>query len=69
MKLLKNAALMTALALSASACSYGGVAMNADGTKAVITRNDSFLFGLLRQVYVCQVSDQGVTNCNKSDRP
>ncbi len=43
-------------------CSYGGIA--AVGTdKVVIIRNDLFLFGALRKVYVCKVADRGVTDC------
>ena len=36
-------------------CSYGGVA--ASGDKVVITRNDGFLFGVLRKVYVCKIKN------------
>ena len=42
-------------------CSYGGIATVGD--KVVITRNDLFLFGALRKVYVCKVADRGVTDC------
>jgi hypothetical protein len=42
-------------------CSYGGIATVGD--KVVITRNDYFLFGALRKVYVCKVADRGVTDC------
>lgn len=49
-------------------CSYGGVAgVGAD--KVVISRNDNFLFGILRKVYVCKVGDGGVTACADSDSP
>ena len=36
-------------------CAYGGVASTPDGT-VVITRNDLFLFGALRKVFVCKVN-------------
>lgn len=49
------------------ACSYGGVA--AAGNSVVITRNDAFLFGALRKVYVCQVTPQGVTGCASAESP
>lgn len=42
-------------------CSYGGIATVGD--KVVITRNDLFLFGALRKVYVCKVADRGLTDC------
>ncbi|MDI3283710.1 hypothetical protein [Polyangium sp. 15x6] len=44
-----------------SGCSYGGIATVGD--KVVITRNDLFLFGALRKVYVCKVADRGLTEC------
>ncbi len=48
-------------------CAYGGVAVSGD--KAVVLRNDAFLFGILRKAFVCKVSDAGVTACNSSDNP
>jgi len=48
-------------------CAYGGLA--ASGTNVVIARNDSFLFGILRKVFVCKVTDAGVANCNASESP
>ncbi len=56
------------LAGALSACSYGGAAgVGAD--KVVITRNDNFLFGALRKVYVCKVTDAGVSACQAADSP
>jgi len=49
-------------------CSYGAVATTTDG-KVVIIRNDSFLFGALRKVFVCKVTDAGVANCQSADSP
>lgn len=48
-------------------CAYAGVA--ASGDKAVIARNDGFLFGILRKVYVCKISDSGVTACQSNEAP
>ena len=48
-------------------CAYGGVA--GVGDKVVITRNDAFLFGILRKVFVCKVADSGVSSCNESESP
>ncbi len=55
------------LASSLTACAYGGLA--ATGDKAVIARNDAFLFGALRKVFVCKVTDAGVTNCGSAESP
>jgi len=49
-------------------CAYGGVA-GSGADKVVIARNDGFLFGILRKVYVCKVGDGGVTACADSDSP
>ena len=47
-------------------CSYGGVA--ASGDKVVITRNDGFLFGVLRKVYVCKLNDGGLGKCKAAKK-
>lgn len=52
-----------------SGCGYGGIAMNAAGDKVAIARNDGFLFGALRKVFVCKASDNGVTQCAESEAP
>jgi hypothetical protein len=63
------AVLMAATVLSGVAlgCSYGGVATVGD--KVVIGRNDSFLYGALRKVFVCKVADSGVSSCAAADAP
>ncbi|WP_428261716.1 hypothetical protein [Haliangium sp.] len=66
-KLAASAFLAAALGSSLGACAYGGVA--ASGDNVVVTRNDLFLFGLLRAVYVCQITPQGVTNCSAAEAP
>ncbi len=48
-------------------CSYGGVGVSGD--KAVVLRNDNFLFGVLRQVFVCKVDSSGLSNCNSNVSP
>lgn len=50
-------------------CAYGGVSVNAAGDKAVVMRNDSFLFGALRTAYVCKVTDEGLSDCKEGDAP
>ncbi len=56
-----------ALAGAAQGCAYGGVGVSGD--KAVIARNDSFLFGALRKVFVCKVTEAGVTACGSAESP
>lgn len=48
-------------------CAYGGVA--ASGEWVVITRNDGFLFGALREVYVCKITPSGVSECTVGESP
>jgi hypothetical protein len=49
-------------------CGYSGVSgVGAD--KVVIARNDAFLFGILRKVFVCKVADSGVSACAEGDSP
>jgi hypothetical protein len=48
-------------------CAYGGVAAAPDGT-IVITRNDTFLFGALRKVFVCKVAGSTL-NCAETAAP
>jgi hypothetical protein len=66
----KGIALIFALAAlggAATGCNYGGV--GTAGDKAVVARNDGFLFGILRKVYVCKVADSGLTSCQNSENP
>ena len=49
-------------------CAYGGVAAVGD-SKVVVTRNDLFLFGVLRKVFVCKVTDAGLTDCSSAEAP
>lgn len=62
-------AVVAAMALGGAltGCAYGGVA--AVGDKVVIAKNDSFLMGALRAVYVCKVTDNGLSECKSGDAP
>jgi hypothetical protein len=60
--------LTVSMIVALSACSYGGIATVKD-SHVVITRNDAFLFGALRQVFVCKVTAAGVTGCAAKDNP
>jgi hypothetical protein len=66
-KALNASFLATVLGCAMSACSYGGVATAGDA--AIIARNDIILFGLLRKVYVCKITPQGLTQCSNSEAP
>ena len=48
-------------------CAYGSIATTGD--KVVIARQDGFLFGALRKVFVCKVTDAGVANCGSAESP
>jgi hypothetical protein len=67
MKLSIALVLVASALTSATGCGYGGIATAGD--KVVITRNDGFLFGALRKVFVCKVTDAGVANCAASEAP
>jgi hypothetical protein len=60
---LASAVLLSAL----SGCSYAGVGVTGD--KAVVARNDNFLFGILRKTFVCKVTDGGLSSCQTADSP
>jgi hypothetical protein len=68
MKKVVGLVLSAAVLCGVAGCSYAGVAgVGAD--KVVIARNDGFLFGILRKVYVCRVTDAGVTACQSDEAP
>jgi hypothetical protein len=58
---------IAAIAGALSGCAYSGV--GASGDKAVVARNDAFLFGILRKVYVCKITDGGLSSCQDNDSP
>ncbi len=56
------------LATSTGGCtSYVGVAQVGD--KVVVAKNNSFLFGVFRRVFVCKATDGGLQNCQKNEAP
>jgi hypothetical protein len=61
------ALVLVAMAAPVTACGYSGVGVVGD--KAVVARNDHFLFGILRKVFVCKVTDTGLTACQSADAP
>jgi hypothetical protein len=67
-KLLASVLLLGALSTGALGCSYASAtAVGQD--KVVVLRNDGFLFGILRQAFVCKVGETGLTACNSGDSP
>jgi hypothetical protein len=64
---LKASFVAIALSCALGGCGYAGVATAGDA--AVVVRNDWLLFGLLRKVYVCKITPQGLTQCSSSDTP
>ena len=69
MKKLLGLALVSAfLGSMATGCSaYAGAA--GMGDKAVIASNNGFLFGVFRKIYVCKVTDKGLTACSHNESP
>ncbi len=67
MKKALASALLVGFVSTLGGCAYGGVAVSGD--KAVVLRNDGFLFGILRKAFVCKVTDAGVTSCNSNENP
>ena len=61
--------LAVATAAPLTGCAYGQIATTQDGSKVVVTRNDLFLYGALRKVFVCKVADGGVAGCAESESP
>jgi hypothetical protein len=53
---------------TATGCTaYSGAA--GIGDKVVIASNNGFLFGAFRKVYVCKVSDKGLSACGNTESP
>lgn len=67
MKKALASALLIGFVSTLGGCAYSGVAVAGD--KAVVLRNDAFLFGILRKAFVCKVTDAGVTSCNSNENP
>jgi hypothetical protein len=66
-KMIAGVLAVAALSSAVTGCAYAGVATSGD--KAVILRNDGFLYGLLRKAFVCKIADGGLQNCADSDTP
>jgi hypothetical protein len=64
MKMIK--ALLVGALLAVTACAYASVA--ASGDKVIIAR-EGLIWGLGRAVFVCQIADNGVSNCQSNEAP
>ena len=60
-------AALAGLAVPALGCSYAGA--TSSGDNAVILRNDMLLFGMLRQAFVCKVTENGLSGCKAQENP
>ena len=65
---MKKALLVLIGAVMLGGCFYTTPGVAA-GDKIVLPKNNTFLFGIFREVYVCKVTDAGVTNCQSSENP
>jgi len=52
---------------STGCTAYSGAA--SVGDKVVIASNNGFLFGAFRKIYVCKVSDRGLSACGNVESP
>lgn len=60
--------LLGAIAATSTGCtSYAGAA--GVGDKVVVASNNGFLGGIFRKVYVCKVTDSGLTSCSHAEAP
>jgi|SoiMethySBSTD1v2_1073268.scaffolds.fasta_scaffold581957_2 hypothetical protein len=59
--------LAAACGSGAFGCAYGGLATAPDGS-VYVARNDLFLLGLLRKVYVCRPAGAGLV-CTEAAAP
>ncbi len=68
MKKIVAAMMLVGMVGGATGCSYGAID-TAGNDKVVITRQDGFLFGALRKVFVCKVTDGGTASCGTNESP
>ena len=66
-KLIVALSAIAILGTIAPACHYGAVEV--ENGKAVVVRQDDFLYGMLRKIFVCEVSDAGLANCASGENP
>ena len=65
---MKRALLILAGIATLGGCSYTSP-VSIPGDRVVLPKNNTFLYGVFREVYVCKVTDSGLTNCQTSQNP
>ena len=66
MRIIHFALLM--ICLTSMSCSYTSVTRLGKGKVAVV-KNDFFLLGALRKIYVCKATKSGLSNCSTNQNP
>ena len=59
---------LLAICLLGVSCSYTAVTRLGKGKVAVV-KNDFFLLGALRKIYVCKATKSGLSNCSTNQNP
>jgi hypothetical protein len=65
---MKNVIALVVAAGLLGGCTYGGVAVTPNGY-AVVAKSNAFLFGAFNRVFVCKVTDGGLTQCSAMENP
>lgn len=69
LKLVVVSLLLVVTAVMSGCYAYSGVAAPSEDT-VVVTRNSAFLtFIFPREVFVCQVTDEGLSQCSSNESP
>jgi len=64
----KSILILAAISFLGSGCSYTAVTRLGKGKVAVV-KNDMFLFGALRKIFVCNATKAGLSNCSTNENP
>ena len=59
---------LLSLCFIGTSCSYTAVTRLGKGKVAVV-KNDFFLLGALRKIYVCKATKSGLSNCSTNQNP
>tara|TARA_Y100000389_G_C16993950_1_gene286274 strand:- start:233 stop:433 length:201 start_codon:yes stop_codon:yes gene_type:complete len=59
---------LIAVCFLGTGCSYTAVTRLGKGKVAVV-KNDNFLMGALRKVFVCNATKGGLSNCSTNENP
>ena len=64
----KSLLALLAVCFLGTGCSYTAVTRLGKG-KVALVKNDLFLFGALRKVFVCNATKGGLSNCSTNENP